>query len=287
MKMPELLKRRLTLKRVVVFCAWTVFGVGLLLPAAVPGHDIPGHPFFATLTIIVLSLLGACLIFLPERFDLIHKGEGWKTFFLVLTGYLLSGVLAVWSMTDIHYQNGIGTFYPITKESIFFGMILTVLCGFLIPSVCFWFKFYRWWLAWTMMVIISVGLGFADWYFEKCPEVIIRQTFGKYADDLKIEAFVVNSGYESSYKAFRMKGDVTKFQETLQKSFPDGQKTEYVITDRLPEFMRSSQPVVFNWFYSNFLHSWKTADGQYYLLMETWNSSHFRKWERMILETKP
>lgn len=217
----------------------------------------------------------------------IKKGEGLQTLCFVLTGYLLSGILAVWCMTNINYQIGIGTSYPITRESLVFGMLLTVLCGFLIPGVCFWFKFYRWYLAWVMMLIVGLGLVFTAWYFEKRPEAIIRQTFGKYTDGLKVEAFAINGGYESSYKAFCLSGNTAKFQEALEKTFPNGQMTAGNTGTRLLEFMRSSSPIVFNWACSNFLRTWKTDDGKYYLWLETWNNFHEEDWNRMIQEAKP
>ena len=225
--------------------------------------------------------------FLLKRYNPVHKGEEWQTLCFVSAGYLLCGILTIWCMTDIHYQSETGTSYPVTTESIVFGTILTILCGFLVPGACFWFKFYRWWLAWIMLFTLSLTIGIADWYFEKRPEAIIHRTFGKYANNLLVEAFVVNEGYESDYKVFLMTGDIANLQNALQNSFPDGRNTEYVIMDRLPKFMRNSSPVVFNWSYSNFLRSWKTADGKYYLFIETWHNFHAQEWNRMIHEEKP
>ncbi len=144
---------------------------------------------------------------------------GWQTFFFVLSGCLLFGILAVWFLSDIHYQKDIGVSYSLARDSVFFGLILTILLGFLITGICFWLKFYRWRLAWGVMFLVCIGLGFVVWHFEKRPEAVIARTFGRFADDLDFEALVVDGSYESSYKAFRMAGNAEQFQEALQKLF--------------------------------------------------------------------
>ncbi|OQC11722.1 MAG: hypothetical protein BWX73_03397 [Lentisphaerae bacterium ADurb.Bin082] len=213
---------------------------------------------------------------------------GWQTFFFMLSGYLLSGILVGWFLSDIHYQKDIGESYPLAWDSGVFGLILTILLGFLITGICFWLKFYRWRLAWGVMFLVCIGLGFVVWHFEKRPEAVIARTFGRFADDLDFEALVVDGSYESSYKAFRMAGNAEQFQEALQKTFSGEFITKpYFATERLPDFMRSSSPIISCWAYSNCLYAWKTEDGKYYLLTETWNNFHEQEWERMIQETKP
>ena len=210
--------------------------------------------------------------------DVIKKGEGRQTILFVLTGYLLTCLWFIFLSAEIHYSLENGVSWIFTREGVRFGWIAAFFTGLLLPCLCFWFKFYRWELAWALMLLVFAGGVFYVALWENQPERIFRNRFGHLARGVQLEAMTVSPAYENSYEVYKLSGDTEKIQSALRRLF-QGEERDLLSELGLPE-------KTVGWNYSIYVWTW--TDGPYlYIRFNTWKYHALDQWEQMLRETTP
>lgn len=220
--------------------------------------------------------------------DMIKKGEGGQTILFILTGYLLTWLWFIFLSAEIHYSPENGVSWIFTREGVRFGGIAAFFTGLLLPCLCFWFKFYRWKLAWALMFLVFAGGILLVALRENQPERIFRNRFGHLARGVQLEAMTVSPAYENSYEVYKLSGDTEKIQSALRRLFQGEERDLLSELRHLPEFMRPSglPEKAVGWNYSIYVWTW--TDGPYlYIRFNTWKYHALNQWEQMLRETTP
>ena len=207
---------------------------------------------------------------------LISRNELRVTVIFFAVGVLVTFLLFEFLLSDVHYSSAKGTTYRITMDGIVFGGSGTLFMGWLLPLVCFWFKFIRWHLAWIMMACLSVSAAFAIRHYEKRPEALIQRYLGKYSGIVHVDEMIEYNRYESSGVYFGLGGNTSTLDDALKKTFTAS-----------GTHSKTAQGNEIEYFNGVGVRQWSGPNGEYCFFIQTWEGGVFEKWKAFVNADSP